>query len=172
VESLDPQRDLARLLVHAGRDRFDEPRNLAVDRIQSHPSLGTALAGALASGRPHAALEYLEDNTPPGFEELAEPVRQAIVNLARWTRREISAKNNLHYGSFFRETDSALQVANKFVAMPGTGHLAAVRELRAAFENPKAKQANVDAIRLLDDWLRHRSAVETVKPSLTRLGAR
>lgn len=99
-------------------------------------------------------------------------MRQAIVNLSRSTRREIIAKKSLHYGSFFRETDSALQVANRFVAMPGTGHLEAVRELRAAFDCPKAKQANVDAIRLLDDWLRDRAAVEVVKPSLTRLASR
>lgn len=63
VESLDPRRDLARLLVHAGRDRFDAPRKLAIQKLQSHPSLAAALAGALNSGRPHAALEYLEDNT-------------------------------------------------------------------------------------------------------------
>jgi hypothetical protein len=162
VEMLDPQKDFAALLMHAGRDRFEEAREAARRKIESHPHLTEALAKMLASDRSQLALGYLEENTLPDLTPLAEPVRQAIERMADWIRRKIASTEPLRHDSFFDETAMVLEVANKFATTPGgADHRAAIRELRAAFESPKTRETYVDAIRLLDDWLREHPGTDS-----------
>jgi len=158
VESLDPERDLERLLFHTARDRFNEPRTLAVEKIRSHPNLPAALAEMLARENPRLALDYLDADTPPQLELLAGPVNQAIRNMARWIQTEIDRRETLDYTSFFEETDLVLQAATKIVGVPGANPRAAVVELGKALNCPKAKDAHVDAIRLVDEWLQNHSS--------------
>jgi hypothetical protein len=160
VDSLDPQRDFAQLLLHVGPDRFSEPEQLAARKILSHPHLNDALGEILVSAEPSEALKYLGNYSPPNVEALAGPVRHAILNTASRIRREIRKNAPLTYKSFFNETDLVLRAANRFVDVRGADHLTAVHELRGVFDCPQVKATYVDAVRLLDDWLRNEAIRE------------
>ncbi len=152
VEALDPIKDLGRLLGHAASNRFDEPRELATKKIQTHPHLQEELARKLTNEWKLETLGYLELNDAPDNAALAIPVSTALESMAEWMKREIDGSTHHWPEAYYSDTKMALAVADKF-APYGIDYVPAIRAWRAAFDHPNAKQAHMRAPQLIDAWL-------------------
>ena len=159
VEALDPIKDLGPLLRHSANNSFEAPRKLAQKKISTHPHLQEELALRLTNQWSTAALGFLELSDPPDAAALAVPVRTALESLAPWIHGELERSTGFWPESYVWETKMALAAADKF-ARYGIDYVPAVRALRAAFDHPKARIANLEAPRLLDTWLAKRRSSE------------
>lgn len=152
VEALDPINDFGPLLRNSASNRFEEPRKLAQKKISTHPHLQEELALRLTNQWSTAALGYLELCDPPDAVALAVPVRTALEHLAPWIRSEVERSSGFWPESYYWEAKISLAAADKF-ARYGIDYVPAVRALRAAFDQPKARNSKMEAPRLLDTWL-------------------
>jgi len=152
VEVLDPIKDLGPLLRHAASSGFEAPRQLAQKKISAYPHLQEELALRLTNQWSVEALGYLELNDPPDAAALAVPVRTALESLTPWINRELERSTSFWPETYYSETKMALAVADKF-APYGIDYVPAVRALRAAFDHPNARNAKLEAPRLIDTWL-------------------
>jgi hypothetical protein len=157
VEALDPVKDLGRLLGYTSASNFAPPRELAQKKISDHPGLQQELALKLTNEWSLEALGYLELNEPPDPAALAAPVRIAVESLTPWIQRELGRGTQFWPESYYSQIRMALAVVDKFTRY-GVDYMPAVKQLRAAFDHPNAKQSNLDAPRLIDAWLASHAA--------------
>ncbi len=157
VEALDPINDLGSLLRHSASNSFEAPRLLAQKKIGTHPHLQEELALRLTNQWSTETLGYLELNDPPDAAALAVPVRTALENLTPWIHGELERSTSFWPETYRWETKVALAAADKF-APYGIDYVPALRALRAAFDHPHAKNAKLEAPRLLDAWLAKRAS--------------
>jgi len=167
VEALDPIKDLGRLLGHAAANRYEAPRDLAVKKIQTHPTLQEELATKLTNEWSLETLGYLELNNAPDNAALAIPVRTALESLAPWIAREVSNSNHFWPETYTSETRMALAVADKF-APYGIDYLPAVKAWRSAFDHPNTKEARLVAPQLIDAWLATKTPANKAKTATSR----
>lgn len=158
VEVLDPIKDLGPLLRNAASNSFEAPRQLAQTKIRTNAHLQEELALRLTNQWSVEALGYLELSDPPDAAALAVPVRTALESLAPWINRELERATSFWPETYRWETKMALAVADKF-APYGIDYIPAIRTFRAAFDHPHAKNAKLEAPRLLDTWLAKHASV-------------
>ncbi len=156
VETLKSVDDFAELLGFANRFETPAIRELAIRKTQTHPDFLAALRKVLQSGSAEKGLVYLDACDVPEPKALAKPVRQAILNLAEEARDSMKRTHTLHAGQFDWNTRLILSVAEKFRGS-GVDYAPAIREFRAALDEPRTQKIQLNAVHPLDTWLAKQS---------------
>jgi len=160
VERAEVERDLVGLMNQTSL--FESPafRARALAKVASHPDLNRALDEMLRGGWRDYALTYLESNDAPDNRALMPAVQQALLGLAEDWRDSMRRTHTLQPDAFDAQLRRALAVAEKFDALGGD-HLAAMRALRAALDEPRpgySPPVRLNAVATLDRWLQQRRA--------------
>jgi len=158
VERAEVERDLVGLLNQTSRFESPAIRARALAKVASHPDLNRALDEMLRGGWRDHALTYLESNDAPDNRALMPAVQQALLGLAEDWRDSMRRTHTLQPDAFDAQLRRALAVAEKFDALGGD-HLAAMRALRAALDEPRpgySRPVRLNAAATLDRWLQQR----------------
>jgi len=158
VERAEVERDLVGLMNQTSRFESPAIRARALAKVASHPDLNRALDEMLRGGWRDYALTYLESNDAPDNRALMPAVQQALLGLAEDWRDSMRRTHTLQPDAFDAQLRRALAVAEKFDALGGD-HLAAMRALRAALDEPRpgySPPVRLNAVATLDRWLQQR----------------
>jgi len=151
VERADPVTELHELLNHSSRFEAPAIRERALQRIALHPDLTRGIDEALRNGWADSAFAYLEAEGPPAGSDLSEAVRIGLEQTAQRVRREVANAHTLHPDDF---DGTVRRVLGAVKAMPGHDFTPALRDLRAAFDEPRRDRVDFRAARALDEHLR------------------
>lgn len=151
VEQADPVTELHELLNHCSRFETPAIRERALQRIALHPDLTRGLDEALRNGWADSAFAYLDAVGPPAGSDLSGAVRVGLEQTAQRVRREVANAHTLRADDFDGSVRRALGAVK---AMPGHDFTPALRDLRAAFDEPRRDRVDFRAARALDEHLR------------------
>jgi hypothetical protein len=153
VERLDVEKNTGELVDYAAHIA-PEVRQLAVEKLKTHPNLIEAIATALRSGHAEAALGYLEVHgvSDADKQQLAQPVFDGMLALNRSAEREIERTVHFYRDRFDRRARIMIAAAERF-ADQGHDYVAVLREFRRLLDQGAAGKAPLDAKARLDRWL-------------------
>lgn len=157
IAECDVQKNMVFLFVFTDANQHPMVRQQALDKIKSRPDWQQELIRLLECDWAPEAFTFLASNPVDDKNLLAEPVRQGILNQARLIReniRQSTQEHHLYKGKFSWEVERVLRTVEAF-ENNGTDYLPAVRELRAALDEPGlVEKPQFTSISMLDKWLR------------------
>ncbi|MGC4073714.1 MAG: hypothetical protein QM760_14635 [Nibricoccus sp.] len=162
IEALDTVRDLGRLFEHAGLNRFEQPREVALKKILAHPNLQQEIERRITNEWTQETLSFLAANDAPNPAALAQPVAVALSQLAAWLNQNLKSDRQFYEGSYLSEVVTALTVADKYARF-GVDYRPAILEIRAAFNRSHVIKAGLNAPLVLDQWLARHPASTAVR---------
>jgi hypothetical protein len=153
TQSADPEKDFGSLLNQTTRFEKSDIRKVAVDKILSNRNFTELLIAHLRDPLYcEEALIFLRDNEPPDRSPFGEPIREAFILTANNVRGLMRTEVVIHTDSFVYETSTVLEVVDKF-GKSGVDYLPAIRQLRAAMDEPRSEKVELEAKKTLDEWL-------------------
>lgn len=155
IESADINEQMVRILEFARSVYPAEVREKAVAKIKSHPRWQQEIILLLETERARIAIPFLAAYDVEDPKTFAEPVRKGLLTVAADIRHDIqgSLPSQISKDLFSEYVDCALRVAEKFDGN-GVDYLPAVREIRAALDEPTGgRHVGFDCIPVLDAWL-------------------
>lgn len=153
VQDADPVKNFISLLSQTSAYETDAIRQLALQKVRSHPDLTQALSDVLRGAWPDEAMTFLAHNDPPDAAALIEPLREGIRRRAQDLRQSVRNSHTLRADDYLYSVRRLLASADRLA--PGqTTFVDDVREVRAAFDEPRPRQpVDFVARRELDAWL-------------------
>jgi hypothetical protein len=155
VTIADPEKDFGNLLLFTNRYHDAKVREPAAAKLRTNPNLERELAEYLRNGRDEPLI-FLDATDPPDRKPLAEPFRDGVLVMAKEVRERLRTEYTFHADSFDFDTRLILSVAEKLRGL-GTDLVPAIREYRAAMEEPRADKSSkerLNCITVLDSWLK------------------
>jgi len=153
IEALDPEGGFVELLGFANRFGDDDVRAAAIAKARRHPRFDAALAEVLRGPWAAQGLVWIEGCEIADPAALAPAARDAVLVLARDARREREGAAHLRGDELDGDTRRALAAAEK-LGGHGVDFVPALRELRAAMDEPRERQpVRMHAADTLDRWL-------------------
>lgn len=153
VQAADPEKDFGSLLAQSSKFERPEIRALALQKLLSNSNFTALMAEQLHHYYYHrSALTFLRDNDPPDRKTLAEPVRDAFGLVAKDVHEVMHSESNPRPYEFISDADGVLAVADKFAGL-GVDYVPAIREYRAALDEPRQDKVELDSRKTLDRWL-------------------
>jgi hypothetical protein len=152
VETLDPFRDLGRLLNETSRYESRAIREIALRKVRQHPRLQDELEAMLGNEWYVEALVFLESNDPPDASMLAHAVGDALERVAASVSHDVRTAHFLEPGAFDACARRAVEVAAKFRSY-GVDYRPAIRAFRDALDEPRRQKVRFTCRRLLEEWL-------------------
>jgi hypothetical protein len=159
VERLEPIADFGRLLGYTSPFETDSIRTLALQKLRSHASFTAQLAACLGNEWFGEALIFVEGNDPPNPAACADPARQAFLRVAARVRENMRTAHWLYDDSFDADARRVLAAATKLTGH-GVDFGPAIREFRAALDEPRSQKINPQCRRELDEWLATHAAAK------------
>ncbi len=159
IDSCDVSKDLVFILVFTDANHDDDIRARALAKIKSRPDWQEELIRRLDSGWAREPFTFLASNAVDNPELFLEPVRLGILNVAKSIREEIRRSDhasNFYPERFSWEVARILRTVEKFEGK-GVDYLPAVRELRAALDEPSSvEKSSMECSKILDKWIHKR----------------
>ena len=160
IDSCDVSKDLVFILVFTDANHDDDIRERALAKIKSRPDWQEELIRRLDSGWAREPFTFLASNAVDNPEMFLEPVRLGILNVAKSFREDIrrsSHPSHFYPERFSWEVERILRTVEKFEGK-GVDYLPAVRELRAALDEPcTVEKSSMNCSKILDKWIDKRS---------------
>lgn len=152
--------DLINILVYTDGNQDGEVREKALAKIKSNPNWQQVLVEALQNENAPTVFTFLASNAVDEKALFAEPVRKGILQLADGIRRDIrqcSHPSHFYADQFSWDIDRMLATVEHFKDT-GTDYLPAMREVRAALDEPSdppgLKKVEFKAVSTLDWWIK------------------
>jgi hypothetical protein len=153
IEALDPEGGFVELLGFANRFGHDDVRAAAIAKARRHPRFDAALAEVLRGELAEKGLVWIDGCELADPAALAAPARDAVLVLAAAARRERQGAHFLRGDELDWDTRLAISAAEK-LGGHGVDFVPALRELRAAMDEPRERQpVRMHAAGTLDRWL-------------------
>lgn len=156
IDTCNIQKDLVFMLVHTDDNQKPIIREHALAKIKTRADWQEELVRRLDSGWAEEVFTFLASNEVDDKSLFPEAVRLGVLNQAKIIRQKIRESRDLSGGQYTWEVDRVLRTVEKFEGM-GVDYLPAVRELRAAFDEPSPfEKPSFRAAQMLDKWLKKR----------------
>jgi hypothetical protein len=153
VQAADVEKDFVSLLPHTSPYETREIRELALDKLRSHPDLNGALARLLRNAWAEEAFTFLAANDPPDAAALAEPVREGVLSVARQMQERVREAHTLRPDDYEHIVKRVITTVDRYAAH-GVDYVPAMRELRLAFDARQRQPVDFTSRHLLDAWLK------------------
>lgn len=158
IEESDVTEDMVRILEFTGAIYPAEVREKAGDKIKSHPQWQKELVFLLENEHALEAFNFLASNEVVDKNMFLQPINTGVLAAADWIRHSIqgTSPSSFHRDEYSDEVGRVLRTVEKFEGL-GVDYLPAVRELRAALDEPRlGGKPDFDCAGTLDQWiLRH-----------------
>lgn len=152
AQTLDPVTGIDALMQFTNIFHAPTIRAAALDKLRSHPGLNAAIARRIHDGACDEPFRYFEGADVPISQELAEPVRDAIICMAGRMRKTLR-EDGTHYDvNFDADTRRVLAVADRFKPL-GVDYVPAMREFRAAMDEPNRFSFAPRCRATIDKWI-------------------
>lgn len=156
IDSCDVSKDMVFILVLCDANQDPEVREKAVAKVKTNPQWQEELIRRLENEWAPEAFNFLASNEVPDKAMFAEPVRKGVLNQALVIRKSIrrsSHPSHFYPELFSWEVERVLRTVDKFEGL-GTDYLPAIRELRAALDEPSDyPKPKFRCLALLDGWI-------------------
>jgi len=127
-------------------------REVALQKVLSRPHLTADIAGCLRGGCWEEAFTFLEGNTAPDPQALAEPIRDGFEQAAADVLKRMQSDEHLYDDTFDWNASKMLAIADKFQSY-GVNYAPALRNYRKALDQPRSQKINPGCRASLDRWL-------------------
>jgi len=156
IDSCDINTDLVFMLVHTDVNRNPIIRERALAKIKTHPDWQGEMVRRLDSGWAEQVFTFLASNEVEDKTLFPEAVRLGVLRQAEIARKAFKESREMYDGQYGWEVERVLRTVEKFEGM-GVDYLPAVRELRAAFDQPSSfDRTNKKPAVFIDKWLKKR----------------
>ena len=155
IEEADIQQDMVRVLEFTGIIYPPEVREKAAEKVKSDPEWQQQLLFLLENEQAMAVFHFLASNEVVDKKQFLKPVNTGVLYAAYWVRHTIqgTSPSQMNTDQFSLEVDNVLRTVEKFEGM-GVDYLPAVRELRAAFDEPTGRENfKFESVSTLDNWI-------------------
>ncbi len=155
IEGSDVTQNMVRILEFTGALYPAEVREKASAKIKSHPDWQKELVFLLENNHALEAFNFLASNEVDDKNRFLQPVKTGVLAAADWIRHSIqgSSPSRFYRDEYSDEVERVLRTVEKFEGM-GVDYLPAVRELRAALDEPRlGGKRDFDCAARLDDWI-------------------
>ncbi|MBC7777577.1 MAG: hypothetical protein H7246_19240 [Phycisphaerae bacterium] len=157
IETCDVTKNMSQILVYTDANHDADVREKAVAKIKTNPGWQQELVRLLENKGALEVFNFLASNDVDDKTLFLAPVNTGVLSLADWIRRQIREASEAHHfyeDQFSWEVERMLRAVDKFEGM-GTDYRPAVREVRAAFEEPsEMKKPKFNCISTLDNWIK------------------
>ncbi len=157
IDLCDVTKNMSQILVYTAAYHDADVREKALAKIKTNPGWQQELVRLLEEKGASEAFEFLASNEVDDKTLFLAPVNTGVLSVADWIRRQIreaSQEHHFYEDQFSRQVERILRTVNKFEGM-GTDYRPAVRELRAAFDEPaQVKKPKFNCIAALDNWIK------------------
>jgi hypothetical protein len=158
IESADVSNDMIRLLEFTGGLYPQEVREKAAAKIMTDSSWQKDLIDLMENDHALEVFNFLQSNEVRDKNLFLKPVYDGVMDAAAWIRHMIQGTSPSEFYSdmFSDEVNRVLRTVEKFEGK-GVDYLPAVREVRAALDEPRPDQkVKFDCIPVLDEWISSR----------------
>lgn len=157
IDSCDVMVNMDHILVFTGDNQPPHIRDKAVAKVKTNPNWQQELIKLLDSDLAAEAFQFLASNPVDEPLLFTEPVRKGVLKQATLIRESIqrcSHPSHFYPGLFSWEVERVMRTVDRFKGM-GTEYLPAMKELRAALDEPSEyKQISFICIPPLDKWIK------------------
>jgi len=156
IDACDVSKDMVFILVLTDANHDQDVRERAVAKIKTRPDWQEELIRRLESGWASQVFIFLASNEVDDKQLFAEPLRSGILNQAEAIRGSI--RRSTHSADFYPdrfswEVERVIRTVEKFKGM-GVDYLPAMRELRAALDEPcRVEKSTLTCTATLDKWI-------------------
>jgi hypothetical protein len=145
------------ILVFTDGNQDEDIRKSAVTKIKSNPDWQMELIRILSTDWAPEAFHFLASNEVNERQLFLEPVRGGVLIQAKLIResiRQSSHTSHFYPDLFSWEVERVLRTVDRFDGM-GADYLPAVKELRAALDEPSEyKTIELNCMATLDKWIK------------------
>ena len=155
IEESDVTEDMVRILEFTGALYPAEVRDKASAKIKSHPQWQKELVFLLENEHALEAFNFLASNEVDDKSMFLQPVNTGVLAAAAWIRHSIqgSSPSSFRRDEYSDEVNRVLRTVEKFEGL-GVDYLPAVRELRAALDEPRlGGRPEFECAGRLDAWI-------------------
>jgi hypothetical protein len=155
IESSDVKENIVRLLEFTGGLYPKEVRDKASAKIKTNPDWQKELINMLENDQALYAFNFLQTNDVVDKNLFLQPVLTGVMSVAGYIRHTIQGTSPSAFddGLFSDEVNRVLRTVEKFEGN-GVDYLPAVREMRAALDEPVGgKKIKFDCRDVLDSWI-------------------
>ncbi len=157
IDSCDVMVNMHHILVFTGDNQPPQIRDKAVAKVRTNPNWQQELIRVLDTHLAEEAFQFLASNPVDDPSLFTEPVRKGVLKQASLIRERIqrsSHPSHFYPGMFSWEVERVIRSVDRFKGM-GTDYLPAMKELRAALDEPSEyKQTSFTCISPLDKWIK------------------
>ena len=157
IDSNDVMKNFVFLLVFTGDNQDPEIREKSVAKVKTHPQWQQELIRLLQTDWAPEPFQFLASNEVDDPSLFPEAVREGVLIQSRLIRESIrraSHPSHFYQGQFTWEVDRVIRTVDRY-KNKGVDFVPAMRELRAAFDEPSDfEKPKWRCIQLLDDWLK------------------
>jgi len=157
IDSTDVTKDMVFILVFTDANQDADVREKAVAKIKTNPEWQQELTRRLQNDWAPEAFNFLASNAVDDPSLFPEPIRQGVIIQARLIResiRQASHPSHFYQGQFSWEVERVLRTVDRFKNQ-GVDYRPAVKELRAAFDEPSEfEKPKWGAMETVDQWLK------------------
>lgn len=155
IEESDVKENMMRLLEFTGGLYPMEVREKASEKIKTNPDWQNELIAMLESDNALNAFNFLQANEVEDKKLFLQPVLTGVMTVAGYIRHTIQGTSPSAFDDrmFSDEVNRVLRTVEKFEGN-GVDYLPAVREMRAALDEPVGgKKIKFDCREILDSWI-------------------
>ncbi len=157
IEACDVTKNMSNILVYTDANHDKEVREKAIEKIKTNPEWQQELIRLLENKGALEAFTFLASNEVDDKTMFLAPVNTGVLSVADWIRRQIREASQPHHfyqDQFSWELERMLRTVDKFKGL-GTDYRPAVREVRAAFNEPTdVKKPEFNCIIRLESWIK------------------
>lgn len=156
IDSCDVSKDMVFILVLTDANHDRDVRERALAKIKTRADWQEELIRRLDSGWASQVFIFLASNEVDDKQMFAEPVRAGILQQAEAIRASIrrsSHPSHFYPELFSWEIERVIRTVEKFKGL-GVDYLPAMRELRAALDEPTSvEKSKLNCTATLDKWI-------------------
>jgi hypothetical protein len=138
IQEADITENMLRMLEFTGALYAPAVREKAAEKVKTHPSWEKELLQFMENEHALEVFSFLAWNDVPDKKLFPEPVRKGVESVAYWIRHSIqgTSPSSFYHDQYSDEVERTLRTVEKFEGM-GVDYLPAVREMRAALDEPR-----------------------------------
>jgi hypothetical protein len=160
IDSCDVMKNMVFILVMTDANQDADVREKAVAKVKTNPQWQQELVARLQNDWAPEAFNFLASNEVDDPSLFLEPVKAGVLiqaKLIRETIRQASHPSHFYPDQFKWEVERVLRTVDRF-KNKGVDYLPAVKELRAAFNEPSEfEKPKWGAVEMVDEWLKENS---------------
>ncbi|MFN0175372.1 MAG: hypothetical protein ACKVU0_12035 [Saprospiraceae bacterium] len=157
IETCDVTKNMSNIMVYTDANHDKDVREKALAKIKTNPEWQQELVRLLENKGGSEAFTFLASNEVDDKTMFLVPVNTGVLSLADWVRRKIREASQPHHfyqDQFSWEMERMLRTVDKFKGL-GTDYRPAIREVRAAFDEPtEVKKPKYNCITSLESWIK------------------